>query len=295
MAHRSVAAISIVGLLLVASACQGATTVGSPTTTQAPVNVASSPAAANAAVPANAASADEPANLDVVRTQIKAYYGDPTGTGVVGADSPYARDTRAVAAAGLDWLEHGWSGNAQSRVKAIVLDIDDTSLVTWDYWVHNNWNATAATAMASMTAELAPAVPGMAEMVNQAARDGYAVFWITGRDAAVEAASLGNLTDSDTVGLDAGYPHPTTLNNGEDGLFTKPDIADYPAYLKEACANELSAGTGCTTIHYKSATRAHIESLGYEIVASFGDQLSDLTGGHADRTFKLPNPNYFLP
>jgi hypothetical protein len=23
--------------------------------------------------------------------------------------------------------------------------------------------------------------------------------------------------------------------------------------------------------------------------------LSDLEGGHADRTFKMPNPNYFLP
>jgi len=48
-------------------------------------------------------------------------------------------------------------------------------------------------------------------------------------------------------------------------------------------------------VHYKSATRAHIESLGYEIVGNFGDQFSDLEGGHADRTFKLPNPNYFLP
>ena len=30
-------------------------------------------------------------------------------------------------------------------------------------------------------------------------------------------------------------------------------------------------------------------------VANFGDQFSDLEGGHADRTFKMPNPNYFLP
>jgi len=25
------------------------------------------------------------------------------------------------------------------------------------------------------------------------------------------------------------------------------------------------------------------------------DQFSDLDGGFADKTFKLPNPNYFLP
>jgi hypothetical protein len=48
-------------------------------------------------------------------------------------------------------------------------------------------------------------------------------------------------------------------------------------------------------VHYKTATRKHIESLGYEIVANFGDQYSDLEGGYADKTFKLPNPTYFLP
>ena len=77
------------------------------------------------------------------------------------------------------------------------------------------------------------------------------------------------------------------------GLFTKPAVADYPAYLKTACAGDPNGS--CTTIHYKSATRAHIESLGYDIVANFGDQFSDLKGGYADRTFKLPNPNYYLP
>ncbi len=70
-------------------------------------------------------------------------------------------------------------------------------------------------------------------------------------------------------------------------------FASDPNYLKEACAGDPNGS--CTTIHYKSATRAHIQSLGYEIVANFGDQYSDLEGGHADRTFKLPNPNYFLP
>jgi hypothetical protein len=76
----------------------------------------------------------------------------------------------------------------------------------------------------------------------------------------------------------------------EDGLYTKPALASYPAYLTSACG-----GDACTTIEYKSATRKHIESLGYDIVANFGDQYSDLKGGYADRTFKLPNPNYFLP
>lgn len=119
-----------------------------------------------------------------------------------------------------------------------------------------------------------------------------AALAVAGRGAAQEAATLGNLT-ADGVGVDAGFPKPTTLSNGEDGLFTKPPLASYPDYLKTACAAD--PGGACTTIHYKSATRAHIESLGYDIVANFGDQYSDLKGGYADRTFKLPNPNYFLP
>ena len=75
---------------------------------------------------------------------------------------------------------------------------------------------------------------------------------------------------------------------------SRPSL-DYPPYLQTACADEIAAGKSCTTIHYKSATRGYIESLGYEIVANFGDQFSDFTGGFEDRTFKMPNPNYFLP
>ena len=80
----------------------------------------------------------------------------------------------------------------------------------------------------------------------------------------------------------AGYPSPTTLNDGEDGLFTKPAIADYPPYLH--FCNVPTPATSCNTDEYKSATRQYIESLGYDIVANFGDQFSDLEGGFADRT-----------
>jgi hypothetical protein len=38
-----------------------------------------------------------------------------------------------------------------------------------------------------------------------------------------------------------------------------------------------------------------IEAQGYRIVASVGDQYSDLAGGHEAVAFKLPNPFYFLP
>ncbi|MFF0385525.1 HAD family acid phosphatase [Streptomyces sp. NPDC004286] len=40
---------------------------------------------------------------------------------------------------------------------------------------------------------------------------------------------------------------------------------------------------------YKTAQRADIERQGYDIIANIGNSPSDLTGGHAEKTFKLPD------
>ena len=229
-------------------------------------------------------------NVDVLRQQIRNYYGDPLGTGVASPDGNYAKEAKSIADQGKRWLtgphHHG------RGIPAIVLDVDDTTLLTWNYELASNWAYNPTTNATYVTEQRFPAVFGMLDLVRTAEHAGYAVFYLTGRPTGQEAATLGNLA-SDGVGVDAGYPTPTALPDGEDGLFTKPAVADYPSYLTAACANDPNGS--CTTIHYKAATRAHIESLGYDIVANFGDQLSDLEGGHADRTFKLPNPNYFLP
>jgi hypothetical protein len=234
-------------------------------------------------------SANQITNIDVLRQQIKNYYGDPLGTGVSPDDSNYAKEARSVADSGERWLSvpHRTRGR-----KAIVLDVDDTTLETWNYELASNWAYNPTTNADYVNNQLFPAVPGMVDMVARAAKEGYAIFFLTGRPSSQTAATLGNL-GTDGIGVDAGYPSPTTLSDGETGLFTKPAVTDYPDYLKTACENDPNGS--CTTIHYKSATRAHIESLGYDIVANFGDQYSDLDGGYADRTFKLPNPNYYLP
>ena len=239
-------------------------------------------------------SANHMGNIDVLRQQIRNYYGDPLGTGVFAPDGNYAKEASKEAAAGARWLKAERFLRNGHKIKAVVLDVDDTTLATWNYEIFSNWAYNPTTNANYVNGQLFPAVPGMVKMVSKAMAEGYAIIWITGRPATQEAATLGNLT-SDGIGVDAGYPAPTTLNDGEDGLFTKPAVADYPDYLKAACADEIAAGKSCTTIHYKSATRAHIESLGYDIVANFGDQFSDLKGGSADRAFKMPNPNYFLP
>jgi hypothetical protein len=228
-------------------------------------------------------TADQVTNVDVLRQQIRNYYGDPLGSGTFAADSNYAREAEKVASEGSSWLKAKAPTAGES--KAIVLDVDDTTLTTWNYELASNWAYNPTTNAAYVNGQLFPATPGMVDMVTTAAAEGYAIFFVTGRPATQAAATLGNL-GSDGIGVDAGYPTPTQL-------FTKPAVVNYPPYLQAACANDPNGV--CTTTHYKSATRAYIESQGYDIVANFGDQYSDLNGGFADRTFKMPNPNYYLP
>ncbi len=175
-------------------------------------------------------SADQITNVDVLRQQIRNYYGDPLGTGVAASDSNYAKEAESVAAAGKRWLN---ASHHTTGTKAIVLDVDDTTLLTWNYELFSNWAYNPTTNAQFVNDQRFPAVFGMVDLVTAAEREGYAVFYLTGRPASQEAATLGNLT-ADGVGVDAGYPKPTTLSDGEDGLFTKPAVADYPDYLVAA-------------------------------------------------------------
>ncbi|WP_030942669.1 HAD family acid phosphatase [Streptomyces sp. NRRL S-646] len=42
---------------------------------------------------------------------------------------------------------------------------------------------------------------------------------------------------------------------------------------------------------YKTSQRVDIENKGYDIIANIGNSATDLSGGHADKTFKLPDYN----
>ena len=271
-------------------------------------------------------------NIDVARAWAKNYYGAPTavaGSGATGTwntplnlQSNYASEARSVAEKGDNWLA------ARSKVpnRAIVLDVDDTTLTTWNYELYSNWDFNPASNAnfvgltgTTFTGNMFPATPGMIDLVSHANALGYAIFWITGRGDSQHAATIANLVNDAAAGLpnvdvvtynghdvpevDAGYVLPTPLDTGHggfaDGLFTKPPVGQYPAYLDtpQFCGPYIHASpaASCPTIQYKSGTRAYIESKGYDIVADLGDQFSDLEGGYADKVFKMPNPNYYLP
>ena len=80
-------------------------------------------------------------------------------------------------------------------------------------------------------------------------------------------------------------PSAWTLRNLKDAGYK--DVAADHLYMRG-----LTPDTGVTD--YKTSKRIDIENRGFTIIASLGDQKSDLAGGHADMTFKIPNPFYFI-
>ncbi|UYQ65569.1 HAD family acid phosphatase [Streptomyces peucetius] len=102
-----------------------------------------------------------------------------------------------------------------------------------------------------------PAIERMRELARYADSRGVAVFFVTARPGIIHSLTDWNLKR-------VGYP--------VDGLY----VRDLPDLF-----NEVSA--------YKTEKRAEIEAKGYTIIANIGNNTTDLVGGHAERTFKLPD------
>ncbi|MFF4606298.1 HAD family acid phosphatase [Streptomyces sp. NPDC001339] len=240
-------------------------------------------------------------NLTQVQDKIKAYYGDTVtadGEHYASPDSNYARQVRGIEAkaraylskalakhdkdGGKDGDQGDGKGNGKGGRKdggktrpAIVLDMDDTTLLTYNYELKVGFNYTPETQNKYLESTDMDPVFGMNKLVNWARGKGAEVFFITGRKESQREWSVRNLKN---VGYDVALDRKHVyLKNKENP----------PAYLP--------CGATCTTVEYKAGTRKYIESLGYDIVANFGDQHSDLNGGYAKKTFKLPNPMYYLP
>lgn len=225
----------------------------------------------------------EPYNIGKLVGDIKSYYGatqDADGTWQASPRSAYADDlARIEARAKKDIAKAAKkAGHHHGAKPAVVFDIDDTLLLSLDYEISTNYVYNSATWAAYVAKADRPAVFGTPELIKYAQSKGVEVFYNSGLN---ESQREGAVTNLKKVGIDVGDAGHVFLKN-----------ADHPPAYLSGCA---TAGTwNCTTVQYKSGTRKHIESLGYDIVGNFGDQQSDLDGGYADRTYKLPNPTYFV-
>ncbi|GHB49503.1 hypothetical protein GCM10010377_45390 [Streptomyces viridiviolaceus] len=102
-----------------------------------------------------------------------------------------------------------------------------------------------------------PANRPVLEVAEYAQEHGVALFFVTARPGIIHAPTAYNLDH-------AGYESSGLYVRGFFDLFR--NVAEY-----------------------KTAQRADIESKGYTIIANIGNSATDLSGGHAEKTFKLPD------
>jgi hypothetical protein len=182
----------------------------------------------------------------------------------------YGEDFAKVVAGASAWLEE----RAKTAVKpAIVLDIDETSLSNWPAYRINGWGRVVnggcdvqqgpcglrAWQALGQSKALAPTLA----LARRARELGVAVFFISGRPPNLLEATERNLREQ-------GYEWT--------GVILLPEGAHF-----------------ASAVDFKAPERRKIAQQGYTIVLALGDQESDLLGGYAERTFKLPNPVYYLP
>jgi predicted secreted acid phosphatase len=156
---------------------------------------------------------------------------------------------------------------------AIVLDVDETSLSNWPAYKVNGWvrivngecdiERGPCGLRAWQASERAKALQPTLDLDRRARSLGVAVFFITGRPSNLREATEKNLRDQ-------GF-------EWDEVILLPPDI-NFPS-----------------AADFKAPERKKIAERGYTILLTMGDQQSDLNGDYAERTFKLPNPVYFIP
>ncbi len=202
------------------------------------------------------AYAKEPLNLAYVKQEFIQYHDS----------GEYDHQIEAVAKEVMYYLR--FRINQNKRIKhpqrlAIVFDIDETVLTNYPDMVRLNFGGTLQEIDQLESQGHDPAIPATQVLYRYAIQHGVAVFFITGRKEYERAATARNLAK-------VGFERYAGL------------------YLKQNNYRGKSAAT------YKIAQRIKIEKMGYDIVENVGDQKSDLSGGHADMVFKLPNPFYIV-
>lgn len=202
-------------------------------------------------------SAKEPPNISFVKTEAIAYY----------QNGSYANDINATLTSAKNYLASRIQLNSKLQNPnklAIVLDIDETALSNYPHLLAMDFSFMPKQMDTVINQSDAKPLTPILELYRYATEHNIAVFFVTGRKETLLPATIKNLHN-------AGYQHWA-------GLYTKPST-----YIL------------ASTIPYKTQARKQITEQGYKIVANIGDQASDLAGGYSERTFKLPNPFYYIP
>jgi len=225
----------------------------------------------------------EPPNLGILKIQLTDYKNS----------GAYDRDVALVIGQAQTYITKRAS---EVRNPALVLDIDETSLSNWDNLSVNDFGFfpdgpcfldkdERAKAPCGFTAWIAlekatPLDPTL-QLFRAAKAANVAVFFISSRTD--EKSTRNNLEKTGFKGF--------------TDLFLRSQSPNHRVSAgREDCEKALGVDGDERSIQsFKTKRRAIIQCMGYTIIANIGDQYSDLDGGGAERTFKLPNPFYFIP
>lgn len=199
----------------------------------------------------------EPANLSLAKNEIKNYHDSGL----------YEQElTKQILKAQQYLIEEAKAQQLHKKQEklALVLDIDETSLSNYDKMVKRDFVANHQQIHQEILAANSPPIKPMLALYQTALDHGIKVFFVTGRNESERKATRLNL-------IKAGYTKWS-------GLYLRPQN-----YSQQSIKP------------FKSQARAMIAQKGYTILASIGDQYSDIEGGHMKKGFKLPNPFYYLP
>lgn len=173
----------------------------------------------------------------------------------------YFKDLGAVALRANKYLAKRLSQPPKPGEKrAIVLDIDETALTNIPHFVANDFGYVQAVWQRYVASAQAKAIVPVQVAYDMAIRADVAVFFITGRNPAEAPGTEKNLIET-----------------------------GYDAWAK---IHYRPADSQDSVRRFKTSVRKQIVADGYTIILNLGDQDSDLLGGFAEKTFKLPNPIY---
>jgi acid phosphatase len=173
----------------------------------------------------------------------------------------YDSAVATVAAEASRWIERRAAERKPGERLAVIFDIDETVLSNWENmrqmdfgYVPELWHAWVERAGAK-------AIDPTWETYRVARKAGVAVIFLTGRKERDREATERNLR--------------------EEGL------GEFERLIVRSADQE-----GVRAVAFKTEMRRLLAKEGWTIIANIGDQQSDLDGGYAERTFKLPNPFY---
>lgn len=198
----------------------------------------------------------EPLNLTAAKEAVISYVDS----------GAYERDLQSAAEAARNWVRERAARRDPGERLAVVFDVDETVISNFSHMREMDFGYAVDSWNAWVGAGQAPALPAVRAVFQECRRLGVTVFFVTGREEPRDRAG-------------------TEKNLREQGM------GDYERLILADPAEESQS-----TAARKARARSTLErNEGYRIIASIGDQWSDLEGGFAERVFKLPNPFYRIP